>query len=183
MSTDLLAIRSRLLLHAHLRHMCAMMQHASQQDLRPLVTSKSNAYLEVCFWTRPVSSILKVRCALCAQDFVAQLNKNGQRWVPILDPPIHIKPGYAAYDSGIAQDVFVKDITGEPYVGQVESATHTALLHSEEAACSPEEHYCPDFGLQGHYKQSSCPPNRPQCKICLQLSVVLLLHWLPSNLH
>ena len=47
------------------------------------------------------------------------LNKNGQRWVPILDPPIHIKPGYAAYDSGIAQDVFIKDITGNNYVGQV----------------------------------------------------------------
>ena len=53
------------------------------------------------------------------QEFVATLNKNGQRWVPILDPPIHIKPGYAPYDSGIAQDVFVKDITGNPYVGQV----------------------------------------------------------------
>jgi len=54
-----------------------------------------------------------------AQDFVAYLNKNGQRWVPILDPPIHIKPGYAAYDTGIAQDVFIKDITGNNYVGQV----------------------------------------------------------------
>ena len=51
------------------------------------------------------------------------LNKNGQRWVPILDPPIHIKPGYAAYDTGIAQDVFVKDITGGNYVGQVLSRT------------------------------------------------------------
>lgn len=47
------------------------------------------------------------------------LHKNGQRWVPILDPPIHIKPGYAAYDSGIAQDVFIKDITGNNYIGQV----------------------------------------------------------------
>ncbi len=53
------------------------------------------------------------------KEFVATLNKNGQRWVPIIDPPIHIKPGYAPYDSGIAQDVFVKDITGNPYVGQV----------------------------------------------------------------
>ncbi|CAL5218429.1 g109 [Coccomyxa viridis] len=58
-------------------------------------------------------------------DFVAMLNKNGQRWVPILDPPIHIKPGYAAYDSGIAQDVFIKDITGGNYVGQMwPGATH-----------------------------------------------------------
>ena len=56
------------------------------------------------------------------------LNKNGQRWVPILDPPIHIKPGYAAYDSGIAQDVFIKDITGGNYVGQV---------FAEPLACKP----------------------------------------------
>ena len=56
------------------------------------------------------------------------LNKNGQRWVPILDPPIHIKPGYAAYDSGIAQDVFIKDIAGENYVGQVHSGALLRLI-------------------------------------------------------
>lgn len=39
--------------------------------------------------------------------------------VPILDPQIHIKQGYSAYDSGIKQGVFVKDITGNNYVGQV----------------------------------------------------------------
>ena len=56
---------------------------------------------------------------------MATLNKNGQRWVPILDPPIHIKPGYAAYDTGIAQDVFIKDITGNNYIGQVSAGTTT----------------------------------------------------------
>lgn len=54
-----------------------------------------------------------------AQAFVAGLHKNGQRWVPILDPAIHVLPGYAPYDTGIAQDVFIKDITGQPYVGEV----------------------------------------------------------------
>ena len=54
---------------------------------------------------------------------MATLTKNGQRWVPILDPPIHIKPGYAAYDTGIAQDVFIKDITGNNYIGQVSLQT------------------------------------------------------------
>jgi hypothetical protein len=53
---------------------------------------------------------------------VSLLSKNGQRWVPILDPPIHIKPGYASYDSGIASNVFITDITGKPYVGQVPTA-------------------------------------------------------------
>lgn len=55
----------------------------------------------------------------CAQNFRTLLDKNGQRWVPILDPPIHIKENYGAYDSGIASGVFVKDITGRPYAGQV----------------------------------------------------------------
>lgn len=47
------------------------------------------------------------------------LRRQNQRWVPILDPNIHVNKGYAAYDSGIARDVFVKDMTGHPYAGQV----------------------------------------------------------------
>ena len=39
--------------------------------------------------------------------------------MPILNPGIHNRQGYAPYDQGLAQDVFVKDITGKPYVGQV----------------------------------------------------------------
>lgn len=38
--------------------------------------------------------------------------------VPILDPQIHIMNGYEAYDQGIAQGVFLKDMTGQPYNGQ-----------------------------------------------------------------
>lgn len=38
---------------------------------------------------------------------------------PILNAQIHIKPGYPAYDQGILEDVFIKDITGKPYAGQV----------------------------------------------------------------
>ena len=52
------------------------------------------------------------------------LRRQNQRWVPILDPNIHVNKGYAAYDSGIARDVFVKDITGHPYVGQVPMTPH-----------------------------------------------------------
>jgi hypothetical protein len=64
-----------------------------------------------------------------AQAFVAKLNAAGQRWVPILDPPIHVSPGYAAYDSGIADDVFLKDITGRPFVGQVPYFGSLIVLH------------------------------------------------------
>ena len=38
--------------------------------------------------------------------------------VPILDPQIHIQEGYAPYDQGIAQGVFIRDMTGQPYNGQ-----------------------------------------------------------------
>eukprot|EP00884_Botryococcus_braunii_P003098 jgi/Botrbrau1/1278/Bobra.0163s0061.1 len=51
--------------------------------------------------------------------FVDKLHANGQRWVPIIDPIIHIKPGYVPYDSGIKEDIFIKDITGKPYVAQL----------------------------------------------------------------
>lgn len=42
--------------------------------------------------------------------------------VPILDPQVHIKEGYEPYDTGIQQNVFVKDIAGGNYVGQVDGA-------------------------------------------------------------
>ena len=38
--------------------------------------------------------------------------------VPILDPQIHIQQGYAPYDQGIQQGIFIKDMTGQPYNGQ-----------------------------------------------------------------
>lgn len=59
------------------------------------------------------------------QAFGQRLRAQKQRWVMILDPPIHIKKGYYAYDSGIKNNVFMNDITGKPYVGQV---TPAALL-------------------------------------------------------
>ncbi len=45
--------------------------------------------------------------------------------VPILDPGIHVKPGYAPYDSGIKQGVFMRDLTGQPFVGQVRTTNLT----------------------------------------------------------
>ena len=74
---------------------------------------------------------------LAFQDFVAKLHRAGQRWVPILDSPIHIQPGYAPYESGIAQDVFMKDLTGRPYVGQVKLASAPARVQSRIACLLP----------------------------------------------
>lgn len=51
--------------------------------------------------------------------FVSKLHANGQKFVPILDPVIHVRKGYAPYDSGMAAGVFVRDQTGAPYVAQL----------------------------------------------------------------
>ena len=71
--------------------------------------------------------------AVSAQAFLAMLKRQNQRWVPILDPEIHVRKGYAAYDSGIGNDVFVKDITGRPYVGQVRNFSLNMPLWQQHA--------------------------------------------------
>lgn len=52
-------------------------------------------------------------------SFLERLHSRRQRWVPIVDPGIKIDPGYPAYDTGMAGDVFVNDQDGSPFVGQV----------------------------------------------------------------
>ncbi|XP_038064192.1 lysosomal alpha-glucosidase-like isoform X2 [Patiria miniata] len=55
-------------------------------------------------------------------DMIKYLHASGMHFIPILDPGISSTqpPGtYPPYDTGIAQDVFVKDSTGKPLVGEV----------------------------------------------------------------
>lgn len=62
------------------------------------------------------------------KQFVDKLHSNGQRFVPIVDPGIYAVPAlgdnsvplYPALTEGLAQDVFIKDLTGDkPFLGQV----------------------------------------------------------------
>jgi len=53
------------------------------------------------------------------KSFVEGLHSAGQHFVPIIDPGIMVMPGYDAYDTGLKQDLFVKDISGGYYLGQV----------------------------------------------------------------
>lgn len=53
------------------------------------------------------------------QSLVHELHANGQKFVPILDPGIKVSPGYHAYDVALAQDLFVKNAEGDPYLGWV----------------------------------------------------------------
>lgn len=54
------------------------------------------------------------------QKFVNQLHADGMKFVPIIDPGIMVYAGYPAYENGLKQGIFVKDITGSGYyLGQV----------------------------------------------------------------
>ena len=54
------------------------------------------------------------------KDFVDDLHKSNKKFIPIVDAGVAYRPNqnYASYDSGIADDVFLK-INGEPFVGKV----------------------------------------------------------------
>ena len=56
------------------------------------------------------------------QAFVGELHSAGQRWVPIIDPVVHIAANYSPYHSGVQAGVFMRDLTGNPYVGEVSVA-------------------------------------------------------------
>lgn len=54
-------------------------------------------------------------------NFVNELHKGGQHFVPIIDPGIMVYPnnGYDAYDRGLKEGLFVTDLSGNFYLGQV----------------------------------------------------------------
>jgi alpha-D-xyloside xylohydrolase len=53
------------------------------------------------------------------KSFVNQLHTNGQHFIPIVDPGIMVYSGYEAYDRGVKEGLFIKDIQGNNYLGQV----------------------------------------------------------------
>ncbi|XP_024517857.1 probable alpha-glucosidase Os06g0675700 [Selaginella moellendorffii] len=51
--------------------------------------------------------------------FVEKLHKNGQRYVLIVDPGLKPEKNYETYRRAKEMDVFIKDVQGKPYLGQV----------------------------------------------------------------
>ncbi len=54
-------------------------------------------------------------------EFVDELHKNNQKFVPIIDAGVAIRPGknYKAYDEGIEKNVFLKIKDDQVFVGHV----------------------------------------------------------------
>lgn len=48
-----------------------------------------------------------------------RLSARGQHWVPIIDPAIAAVPGVSAYDEGLEDSVFIRNVQGDLYLGQV----------------------------------------------------------------
>lgn len=53
------------------------------------------------------------------RQFASKLAAAGQHWAPIFNPGISVQQGYRAYEEGSAQGVWIKDVNGNPYKGQV----------------------------------------------------------------
>jgi alpha-glucosidase (family GH31 glycosyl hydrolase) len=51
--------------------------------------------------------------------FIERLHSNGQHYVVIVDPGIKNETGYAAYDEGLKSNSFIKDKSGDVFIGKV----------------------------------------------------------------
>lgn len=47
------------------------------------------------------------------------LHSGGRRWVPIHDSAVAKVPGYSVFDEGTLANIWIKEATGGPYIGQV----------------------------------------------------------------
>mmetsp|Transcript_34373 Transcript_34373/g.75764 ORF Transcript_34373/g.75764 Transcript_34373/m.75764 type:complete len:898 (+) Transcript_34373:22-2715(+) len=68
--------------------------------------------------------------------FVDSLHAQGMSFVPIIDPGIMVVDGYEAYDQGLKLDLYVKDLQGGNYLGQVwpGPVTFPDFLHPDSAS-------------------------------------------------
>lgn len=65
------------------------------------------------------------------QAFIENLHNNGQHFVPIIDPFIHISQSYSSYTSGVTAGAFLNDVAGTLYIGQV---CHGCTLSAQKEA-------------------------------------------------
>ncbi|KAF4037503.1 Glycosyl hydrolases family 31 [Phytophthora infestans] len=51
--------------------------------------------------------------------FMDEIHASGQKYVPIIDPEISEHTNDYAYTQGLSMDIFIRDVSGKPYLGQV----------------------------------------------------------------
>jgi len=59
----------------------------------------------------------------------------GQHWAPIFNPGISTSKGYRAYEEGTSEGIWIKDVNGKPYIGQVR--LHSAVWPPGSATDQP----------------------------------------------
>lgn len=62
--------------------------------------------------------------------FVKELHDKGMHYIPLIDPGVSAseKPGtYPPYDEGISMDIFVKNSSGQLFIGKVSNVQNTTL--------------------------------------------------------
>lgn len=55
-------------------------------------------------------------------DFVKELHSKGMHYIPIIDPGVsgsEKRGGYLPYDVGVKMDIFIKNSTGQIFIGKV----------------------------------------------------------------
>jgi hypothetical protein len=70
--------------------------------------------------------------------FVDKLHAAGQQWAPIFNPGVAPMTGYKAYEEGNADDIWIRDVTGQPYRGQVRHVGRARVTALRCAGASPD---------------------------------------------
>lgn len=55
-------------------------------------------------------------------EFVKELHSKGMHYIPLIDPGVSASEqsgSYTPYDKGIEMDIFVKNSSGQPFIGKV----------------------------------------------------------------
>jgi alpha-glucosidase len=92
---------------------------------------------------------------------ITKLNKDGFRAVTIIDPGVKVDEGYAVYDSGRADHLFVNHANGDEYNGSVwPGRSAFPDFHTQAARdwwAKLVQAWCDDYGLSGVWNDMNEP--------------------------
>jgi len=83
------------------------------------------------------------------ENNLADLQKDGQKVVPIIDPGVKIDPEWEVYQDGEAQDVFCKNPQGRTFVGQVWPGDSAFVDYSQKKGFAWWRDRVADFAARG----------------------------------